>query len=93
VSGGQEAPVLDKPEAGYWGYWALSERGIYFVDNKSRAIRFFDFHARQSKHIASPEKPPLLGAPGLALSPDGNSLLYVQVDRDTADIMLVENFR
>ncbi|MGH9766351.1 MAG: TolB family protein [Blastocatellia bacterium] len=31
--------------------------------------------------------------PGLAVSPDGRSLLYCQMDRSGSDIMMVENFR
>jgi hypothetical protein len=31
--------------------------------------------------------------PGLALSPDGRWLLYAQIDRYGADLMLAENFR
>jgi hypothetical protein len=31
--------------------------------------------------------------PGMAVSPDGRSLLYTQEDERSSDIMLVENFR
>jgi len=39
------------------------------------------------------DKPPYCGNPALAVSPDGHTLLYSQVDNFTRDIMLVENFR
>jgi hypothetical protein len=32
VEGGEETLVLDQPRAGYWGYWAMVEEGIYFVN-------------------------------------------------------------
>jgi sugar lactone lactonase YvrE len=36
----------------------------------------------------------LIGGPaGLAVSPDGRSLLFAQVDQNDRDIMLVEEFR
>ncbi len=34
VNGGEEAPVLDFPKASFWGYWALVETGIYFVNTE-----------------------------------------------------------
>ena len=40
-----------------------------------------------------PEKDTVYQAPGLALSPDGRWILYVQEDREEFDIMLLENFR
>ena len=36
VNGGEEAPVLDFPKASFWGYWALVEKGIYFVNTETR---------------------------------------------------------
>ena len=39
----------------------------------------------------SPGKP-VLGTPGLTVSPDGQSMLYTQVNREGSDIMQLENF-
>ena len=39
VDGGEEAPVLEFPKAGYWGYWALADKGIYFVNTICEAER------------------------------------------------------
>jgi Tol biopolymer transport system component/DNA-binding winged helix-turn-helix (wHTH) protein len=96
VDGGEEAPVLEFPEAGYWGYWAVGEKGIYFVNTHARpsALEFFDFATRRVVHVASLEKAPTqFGGRGLALSPDGRVILYVHQDQVTSDIVLVENFR
>jgi Tol biopolymer transport system component len=35
VNGGEEVQVLDYPKAGFWGYWALVEPGVYFVNTES----------------------------------------------------------
>ena len=95
VNGGEEMPVLEFPEVGYWGYWAVAEKGIYFVSTDARpyAIKFFDFATRRVEHVESLEKTPIRFDSGLALSPDGRAILYVQEDQTNSDIVLVENFR
>ena len=95
VNGGEEVPLLEFPEVGYWGYWAVAEKGIYFVSTDARpyAIKFFDFATRRVVHVESLEKTPIRFDSGLALSPDGRAILYVQEDQINSDIVLVENFR
>jgi Tol biopolymer transport system component/DNA-binding winged helix-turn-helix (wHTH) protein len=95
TSGGDEAPVMEFPKAGYWGYWALAERGVYFVDTDARpfALEFLDLSTGRVVHVASLAKPPVAWESGLALSPDERSLLYLQVDQVNSDIALVENFK
>jgi Tol biopolymer transport system component len=95
VNGGQETPVLEIPKAGYWGYWAMADKGIFVVNTTAgrHALEFFDFATRRSKHVADLGREPQLGEPGLAVSPDGHSILYAQRDHGNSDIVLVENFR
>jgi Tol biopolymer transport system component len=96
VEGGEETQVLDQPKAGYWGYWALVDDGIYFVNVavKSRpTIEFFSFATGRVSRIAAMEKEAARFCAGFAISPDGRWLLYAQVDLSGSDIMLVENFR
>jgi Tol biopolymer transport system component len=95
VNGGEEAPVLDFPKAGYWGYWAVAEKGIYFVNTSARpyALQFFDFATRRIRHLASLEHEVQIWDTGLAVSPDGRTILLVQQDHLNSDIVLVENFR
>jgi Tol biopolymer transport system component len=95
VNGGEEVPVLEFPEVGYWGYWAVAEKGIYFVatDARPNALKFFDFATRRVTHVASLEKTPVQFDSGLALSPDGRAILYAQEDQVNSDIVLVVNFR
>ena len=66
MNGGEETPVLEFPEVGYWGYWAVAEKGIYFVSTDARpyAIEFFDFATRRVVHVASLEKAPVDLSPG-----------------------------
>ena len=96
VNGGEEEPVLEYPRAGFWGYWALVETGIYFVKTESVAhptLQFLSFAGRGAVPVATLERRPASHEPGIAVSPDGRSILYTQEDHRTSDIMLVEQFR
>ncbi len=96
VEGGEETLVLDLLQPGFWGYWAVVEEGIYFLNAEAKprpAIEFYRFATRRAMRVFVPEKDPVYGAPGLALSPDGRWILYLQRDQTQSDIMLVENFR
>ena len=95
VDGGEEAQVLEFPKVKYWGYWALTDKGIYFVNTVTRphALEFFGFATRRISHVASLEQEAQPNEPGLAVSPDGRSILYVRQDHKNSDLVLVENFR
>jgi hypothetical protein len=54
------------------------------------SIQFLSFADGQIKTVISIPKPVFVG---LTVSPDGQSLLYTQIDQEGSDIMLVENFR
>jgi Tol biopolymer transport system component len=96
VQGGEESLVVDLLEAGYIRYWTPTNEGIYFVTKKTTpkpTIQFFDFATRRLAQVGQLDKPPLVGFPGLSISPDGHSVLYALIDQSGSDIMLVENFR
>lgn len=92
AGGGDETFVLDGV---YQGFWALTDRGIYFVNPNATphaTIQYFNFATGQTTMVADIEKELQLVYPSLAVSPDGLSLLYVQADSFESDIMLVEGF-
>jgi Tol biopolymer transport system component len=94
VEGGEETPVIEQLAAGHWGSWGLTAEGIYFYNAGTKAIEFYSFATQKVTQIAKPEKPPASGErQGLAVSPDGRSILWSQVDQSTSNIILVENFR
>jgi Tol biopolymer transport system component len=96
VNGGEEVRVLESPKAGFWGYWALVETGIYFVNTESvpqPALQFLSFAGRGVVPVAKLDRKPVPYEPGIAVSPDGKRILYTQEDHRSSDIMLVENFR
>ena len=94
ANGGEEIRLTNSLGAGYWGYWAVGEKGIYYLDTTERpGIAFFDITSRRTTRMFDLENRPALEAPGLAVSPDKKTILYTQLDALNSDIILVENFR
>ena len=89
--GGQETLVLKAPGLDSWS-WALGSAGIYFIteSNGGKGVLFFyEFDTRKvlslmlfDKRVVEP-----------ALSPDGTSLIFFQIDQWEQTIMLVNHFR
>jgi len=94
TNGGEEIEVINSLEAGYWGYWAVVENGIYYLDSAAKpGISFFDIATHRITRVFDLENSPARFAPGLAISPDKETILYTQLDALNSDIILVENFR
>jgi Tol biopolymer transport system component/DNA-binding winged helix-turn-helix (wHTH) protein len=94
TSGGEETLVVAGVEPESWGYWAVVEKGIYYLDTTAMpAIAFFDFTSRQVTRVVELQTRPAREATGLAVSPDGRAILYTQLDALTRDIVLVDNFQ
>jgi Tol biopolymer transport system component len=95
VEGGEEVPVLENLRS----QWTITADGLYFLGQAKDAapsgkwfIQFFDFATRQVTPAVALEKEPEWLIPP-AVSPDGRTFLYNQVDTGEADLMLVEDFR
>ena len=95
TDGGKETEVISSLEAGNWGYWAVVEDGIYYLDTTTTkpGIAFFDFTTHRTTRVFDLQNRPASSAPGLAISPDKKTILYTQLDALNSDIMLVEPFR
>jgi Tol biopolymer transport system component/DNA-binding winged helix-turn-helix (wHTH) protein len=92
VDGGDETSVPGFTKAVPWGQWAVLDHGIYFINAETRsAIEFFSFATGQVTQVVALEKR-VFGGPSFSVSPDGRRILYVQVDRNDSDLMLVDNF-
>ncbi len=94
-SGGDERPVAGMPLLPWESIvsWALGPDGIHFLEGgRHPAVVFFHFATARARRVAD-----LPGAPdpwsGIALSPDGRSVLFSKVEHETSDIMLIEDFR
>ena len=69
-------------------FQACGGRGIYFLDDEK--LKFFDFATGKKTSVYTSEKPLVMG---LAVSPDGKSILYPQIEVAESSIMLLTNFR
>ncbi len=89
--GGEEVRVLEGVKGG--GGYALTGQGIYFLSPASAAgatdLRFRLFGGDETRLISSFQGP----VNHLTSSPDGRRILYLQLDRTSADLMLVKDFR
>jgi Tol biopolymer transport system component/serine/threonine protein kinase len=91
LEGGEENRILDRKIE--WSHWRVLENGICFLDSGAMPeIALFDFATRQVKQIGIVERAKGFWG-GLAISPDGQWMLFTRVDQVDSEIMLVENFR
>ena len=93
VTGGEETRVLEPVHPS--GKWAVGKEGIYFFSRsgkgKDKEISFYEFAtAETTKVLTIKDCHPVAY---IAVSPDGRTILYPQVDQVGSDLMLVENFR
>jgi Tol biopolymer transport system component/DNA-binding winged helix-turn-helix (wHTH) protein len=94
TDGGEESEIISSLEPGYWGYWAVVENGIYYLDTTAKpGIDFFNLTTHRTTRVFDLENRPAKFAPGLAVSPDKKMILYTQLDALNSDIILVENFQ
>jgi len=91
-SGGDEISVMKGTGLDCWCNWALAPTGIYFIDGNtegSKRLWYYEFATKQispllifEKHVSNP-----------AISPDGKTLIYAQMDQFDRTIMLGNYFR
>jgi Tol biopolymer transport system component/DNA-binding winged helix-turn-helix (wHTH) protein len=87
---GTEAEVDGLPRLSDAGVWALTPGGIYFASaDAPQSLRYFNFAGKQIREVFTLHRDLLSG---LSVSPDGHSILYVQWDDVSGDIMLVDHF-
>lgn len=96
VADSDREPQLLMPylQARDWSNWAVQEGGIFYVDRIQSSqiqLAFFDF-TEETSQLVHP-----LGQrttnPGIAVSPDGRSVLFARIDQYASDLMRVDGFR
>ena len=91
---GDEERVLDDLDPGDWGNWVVHEEGIFHVRRAPRAhVALYDVDADTTTRLF--DLPRVLPAHDILfdVSPDGQHVLYAQIDRRASDLVLVEPFR
>ena len=69
----------------YWNFGTVDDRNA----RSEWQMRYFDFHTGRITLLRTMDKPPFAG---LAVSPDGKSLIYSQDDQVEFSILTVKNF-
>ena len=69
-------------------FYAVSPRGIYF--RSPRAISFWDASSGKITEVLKPPKPTGVG---MAISPDGKTLLFTQIELGGRDLYMIDGLR
>jgi Tol biopolymer transport system component len=85
ADGGDEEQVVPRAVAS-WASFGVTAKGVYFVTEQT--LQFLDTVTGKVNTVAVL---PVYGS--LCVSRDGQYVVWAQSDRDTSDLMLVENFR
>jgi Tol biopolymer transport system component len=93
--GGPETLVIDRGSPYHWG---LFHNGVCLMDVEAAAGPTIDCLAFDTNRITTvsrlPKNTRINGeGPSFSVSPDGRWILYVTVEREESDIMMVDNFR
>jgi serine/threonine protein kinase len=95
VEGGEESLLLDQ---GSQDFWTVSNEGIYFSDPDSSGplvLRLYSFATRQVRIVKEFSKDTKLdvGSSVFSVSPDGQWIIYTQLEHLGSNLMLMENYR
>jgi WD40-like Beta Propeller Repeat len=89
---GDESKVVEgKPQIGYWGYFAVTKVGVYFLDAEaepSPAIEFSDFATGRASTVYSFKERPARLQPSLSATADGKTIYFTQYDRQSVIKMM-----
>ncbi len=89
-AGGEIERVINRI-ADPFGY-AINSRGVYYWAGRppDSELRFRDAQSHRDTLVFQPAIP---AWPHLTISPDGRYLCYPQIERNSQELMLIENFR
>jgi Tol biopolymer transport system component/DNA-binding winged helix-turn-helix (wHTH) protein len=98
VDGGEEQRLTEAPHLGYWGWYAVTDVGIYLLDTEEAGssgkeggavIQFYDFRNRRLTPVMTLQQDPLPWGANLTASRDGKSLIFAEY-KVTSAITMVE---
>ena len=95
TGGGSEEHITNALHRGYWGYFAVTEAGIYLLDVDAAprpTIMYYSFRTRQLRPVLQLEEHPLPWGANLSASRDGRILLITQ-GMPQSTLTMEENFQ
>jgi Tol biopolymer transport system component/DNA-binding winged helix-turn-helix (wHTH) protein len=91
-NGGTETLVVQgKPQVLYWGHWAVTRTGLYFLNVEAEPmprVEYFDFATHNISAVFPLEKRPAYNQPSLGATLDGKTIYYAQQDSQSAVKMI-----
>lgn len=87
---GEETQVLPDSVRLVWAGFSVTTKGVYFVPFGAETIQLLDGTTGKLKNLATLDTRIWHG---ICVSPDDTYVVWGQVDRNTMDLMLGENFR
>ena len=89
TTGEDERRLLDAPHAGYWGYFAVTESGVYLLDFTPKpTIFYYDPERRKLTTILTMSETPIDQDPGMGASRSGKILLFAQGEASSSITMV-----
>jgi Tol biopolymer transport system component/DNA-binding winged helix-turn-helix (wHTH) protein len=89
TTGDNERRLLDAPHVGYWGYFAVTENGVYLLDFTPKAtILYYDLERRKLTPVLTMSETPIAEEPGMGASRSGKVLLFGQGDTSSSITMV-----
>jgi Tol biopolymer transport system component/DNA-binding winged helix-turn-helix (wHTH) protein len=86
TDGGPERKVLDDLASDDWGNWAVTGEGLYFIRRTEGGPRvaYREFGSGETRTVTAL---PSITGPSLAVSPDGERLLYARIEGANSDLI------
>jgi hypothetical protein len=89
TAGENERRLLDAPHAGYWGYFVVTESGVYLLDFTPKAtILYYDLERRKLTRVLTMSETPIAQEPGMGASRSGKTLLFAEGDASSSITMV-----
>jgi Tol biopolymer transport system component len=91
VAGGEEELLPELASVQPFRSWDMAKDGIYYVESSPKPVlKLFRFRDRKTLVVAPVAQPPQKSERGLAVSPDGSLILYMQVDSIRNEILMTQ---
>jgi Tol biopolymer transport system component len=97
TAGGKPTRIIDELGPGMWGYWAIDRGSLFYLTRISAGnlpsdIFRHDLTTGTTEKLGKTQYEINPSDKGLAVAPDGRSLLYTQTDVDRSGIMLIDEW-